>query len=94
MQVISETLVQVMPCSICQSYEHLVEECPTIPTVREIFGDQANFIGQSSPITMLYMEIPTIQIGGTIQISPGSQEHFSTRNQAKHLNKLQILSKQ
>ena len=40
------------------------------------------------------MEIPTIQIGGTIQISPGSQEHFSTRNQAKHLNKLQILIKQ
>ena len=40
------------------------------------------------------MEIPTIQIGGTIQIYPGNQEHFSTRNQAKHLNKLQILSKQ
>ena len=35
-----------MPCSICQSYEHLVEECPTIPVVREMFGDQANVIGQ------------------------------------------------
>ncbi|KAL6322749.1 hypothetical protein AAG906_018630 [Vitis piasezkii] len=43
-QAISETLVQAMPCSICQSYEHLVEECPTIPTVREMFGDQANVI--------------------------------------------------
>nr|CAN70521.1 hypothetical protein VITISV_015408 [Vitis vinifera] len=41
-QAISETPVQVMPCSICQSYEHLVEECPTIPAVREMFGDQAN----------------------------------------------------
>ncbi|RVW52150.1 hypothetical protein CK203_077791 [Vitis vinifera] len=30
-QAISETSVQAMPCSICQSYEHLVEECPTIP---------------------------------------------------------------
>ncbi|RVW42168.1 hypothetical protein CK203_094628 [Vitis vinifera] len=30
-QAISETPVQAMPCSICQSYEHLVEECPTIP---------------------------------------------------------------
>ncbi|KAL6325125.1 hypothetical protein AAG906_022692 [Vitis piasezkii] len=35
---------EVMPCSICQSYEHLVEECPTIPVVREMFGDQANVI--------------------------------------------------
>ncbi|RVW58228.1 hypothetical protein CK203_109806 [Vitis vinifera] len=31
-----------MPCSICQSFEHLVEECPTIPAMREMFGDQAN----------------------------------------------------
>nr|CAN62997.1 hypothetical protein VITISV_024057 [Vitis vinifera] len=41
-QAVSETLVQVMPCSICQSYEHLVEECPTIPAVREMFEDQGN----------------------------------------------------
>ena len=45
-QAVSETPVQVMPCSICQCYEHLVEECPTIPAVREMFGDQANVIGQ------------------------------------------------
>ncbi|KAL6325915.1 hypothetical protein AAG906_038406 [Vitis piasezkii] len=37
------------PCSICQSFEHLVEECPTIPVAREMFGDQANFIGQFKP---------------------------------------------
>ncbi|RVW18593.1 Retrovirus-related Pol polyprotein from transposon 17.6 [Vitis vinifera] len=43
-QAISETPLQAMPCSICQSYEHLVEECPTIPAVREMFGDQANVI--------------------------------------------------
>ena len=48
-QAVSETPVQVMPCSICQSYEHLVEECPTILTVREMFGDQANVIGQFKP---------------------------------------------
>ncbi|KAL6312069.1 hypothetical protein AAG906_027276 [Vitis piasezkii] len=29
-QAISETPVQAMPCSICQSFKHLVEECPTI----------------------------------------------------------------
>ena len=38
-QAIFETPVQVMSCSICQSFEHLVEECPTIPVVREKFGD-------------------------------------------------------
>ncbi|RVW13817.1 Retrovirus-related Pol polyprotein from transposon 17.6 [Vitis vinifera] len=48
-QAISETPVQAMPCSICQSYEHLVEECPIIPAVREMFGDQANVMGQFKP---------------------------------------------
>ena len=48
-QAVSETPVQVMPCFICQFYEHLVEECPTIPAVREMFGDQANVIRQFKP---------------------------------------------
>ena len=38
-QAISQTPLQAMPCAICLSYEHLVDECPTIPTVREMFGD-------------------------------------------------------
>ncbi|RVX19834.1 hypothetical protein CK203_005072 [Vitis vinifera] len=38
-QAVSQTPLQAMPCAICLSYEHLVEECPTIPTVREMFGD-------------------------------------------------------
>ena len=45
-QAISEIPLQAMSCSIFQSFEHLVEECPTIPTVREMFGDQVNVIGQ------------------------------------------------
>ncbi|RVW64051.1 hypothetical protein CK203_051104 [Vitis vinifera] len=48
-QVIAETPVQVKPCPICQSYEHLVEECPTFPAAKEMFGDQANVIGQFKP---------------------------------------------
>ncbi|RVW67296.1 hypothetical protein CK203_065067 [Vitis vinifera] len=48
-QAISEAPVQAMSCSICQYFEHLVEECPTMPTVREMFGDQANVIGQFKP---------------------------------------------
>nr|CAN65031.1 hypothetical protein VITISV_018081 [Vitis vinifera] len=38
-QAISQTPLQAMPCAICLSYEHLVKECPTIPTEREMFGD-------------------------------------------------------
>ncbi|RVW35104.1 hypothetical protein CK203_079815 [Vitis vinifera] len=38
-QAISQTPLQAMPCAICLSYEHLVDKCPTIPTVREMFGD-------------------------------------------------------
>ncbi|RVW78267.1 hypothetical protein CK203_055748 [Vitis vinifera] len=36
-QAISEPQQQANPCSICQSFEHMVEECPTIPTAREMF---------------------------------------------------------
>ncbi|KAL6327999.1 hypothetical protein AAG906_031343 [Vitis piasezkii] len=38
-QAISQIPLQPMPCSICRSFEHLGEECPTIPAVREMFGD-------------------------------------------------------
>nr|CAN68903.1 hypothetical protein VITISV_025821 [Vitis vinifera] len=38
-QAISQTPLQAMPCAICLSYEHLVEECHIIPTEREMFGD-------------------------------------------------------
>nr|CAN63589.1 hypothetical protein VITISV_009072 [Vitis vinifera] len=64
-QVVFETPVQVMPCSICQSYEHLVDECPTVPAVREMFGDQANY---KSPVKYKDPGCPTISvmIGGTL----------------------------
>ena len=48
-QAISDTPMQAKPCSICQSFKHLGEECPTMPVVREMFGDQANVIGQFKP---------------------------------------------
>nr|CAN61870.1 hypothetical protein VITISV_002413 [Vitis vinifera] len=38
-QAISQTPLLPMPCAICRSYEHLVDECPTIPAEREMFGD-------------------------------------------------------
>ncbi|RVW68009.1 hypothetical protein CK203_065166 [Vitis vinifera] len=67
-QAVAETPVQVKPCPICQSYEHLVEECPTIPAVGEMFGDQANVIGQFKPNQQCFVWKLTTQVGGIIQI--------------------------
>nr|CAN62958.1 hypothetical protein VITISV_043656 [Vitis vinifera] len=41
-QAISDTPMQAKSCSICQSFEHLTEECLMMPTMREMFGDQEN----------------------------------------------------
>ena len=38
-QAVAEAAVQVKLCPNCQSYEHLVEECPAILAEREMFGD-------------------------------------------------------
>ncbi|RVW11951.1 Retrovirus-related Pol polyprotein from transposon 297 [Vitis vinifera] len=60
-QAISETSVQAMPWFIFQSYEHLVEECPTIPVVREMFGDQANCKRKESFLLNL-IKIPRVSM--------------------------------
>ncbi|RVW90421.1 Pro-Pol polyprotein [Vitis vinifera] len=48
-QAISETQAHAMPCTICQSCDHVVDECPTMPAVREMLGDQGNVVGQFRP---------------------------------------------
>ncbi|RVW25167.1 Retrovirus-related Pol polyprotein from transposon 17.6 [Vitis vinifera] len=48
-QAVAEAPVQVKLCPNCQSYEHLVEECPTISAEREMYRDQANVVGQFRP---------------------------------------------
>ena len=48
-QAVIEVPLQAKLCFICQSTEHVGEQCPTIPAVREMFHDQANFVGQSKP---------------------------------------------
>ncbi|RVW86622.1 hypothetical protein CK203_045659 [Vitis vinifera] len=39
-QAISEPQQQANPCSICQSFEHMVEECPTIPAAEKCSGNK------------------------------------------------------
>ncbi|RVX06564.1 hypothetical protein CK203_029502 [Vitis vinifera] len=48
-QAISEPQQQANPCSICQSFEHMVEECPTIPAAREIWRNHPNFAWKPRP---------------------------------------------
>ena len=48
-QAVTEAPMQAVPCSIFQSFEHVVVECPTIPAMREMFEDQAHVIGQIKP---------------------------------------------
>ncbi|RVX20803.1 hypothetical protein CK203_002380 [Vitis vinifera] len=93
-QVVAKTPVQVKSCPICQSYEHLVEECPTIPAAREMFGDQANVIGQFKPNN-------NASYGNTYNSSwrnhpkfSRSQKHLSTNNRLNNLSKLRVSNKQ
>ncbi|RVW83563.1 hypothetical protein CK203_054239 [Vitis vinifera] len=76
-QAISQTPLQPMPCSICLSYEHLVDECPTIPMVREMFGDCNTYNSN-------WRDHPN---------SLGNHSHFSTINLLKHHSKPQTLIK-
>ena len=39
------------PCFICQSIEHQGEHCPTVPSVRDMMVEHANFVGQYKPPT-------------------------------------------
>ena len=50
-QVVTETPMPSKQCFIYQSIEHVGEQCPTIPVVREMFASQANFVSQHKPPT-------------------------------------------
>ncbi|RVW81148.1 hypothetical protein CK203_044740 [Vitis vinifera] len=87
-QAVAETPVQVKPCPICQSYEHLVEECPTIPAVRKCLEIKQMSLDNSSPIQCSY--------GNTYNSSWRNHPNFSWKPRApqyqqllNHLNKLQ-----
>ncbi|KAL6310742.1 hypothetical protein AAG906_028224 [Vitis piasezkii] len=43
------TQAHAMPCTICQSCDHVVDECPTMPAVREIWRNHPNFSWKPRP---------------------------------------------
>ncbi|KAL6335983.1 hypothetical protein AAG906_003609 [Vitis piasezkii] len=87
-QAISDTQVYVMPCTICQSCDHVVDECPTMPAVREMLGDQVNVVGQFRPNNSASYGNTYNSSGETTQIFLGNQGHLHTNHKAKpkHLN--------
>ena len=50
-QALTEIPMPNKPCFICESTEHLGEQCPTIPSMREMLVEQANVVGQFKPST-------------------------------------------
>ncbi|RVW58279.1 hypothetical protein CK203_112114 [Vitis vinifera] len=93
-QAVAEAPVQVKLCPNCQSYEHLVEECPAISAEREMFRDQANVVGQFKPNN-------NAPYGNTYNSSWRNHPNFSWKARATqyqqpdhHLNNLQVLNKQ
>ena len=51
-RAVTENPVPNKPCFICHSTEHLGEQCPTVPAMREILAEQANVVGQFKPPTI------------------------------------------
>ena len=45
-QTVTEIPMPNKPYFICQSTEHMGEQCPTIPAMREMLVEQANVVGQ------------------------------------------------
>ncbi|RVW74915.1 hypothetical protein CK203_054602 [Vitis vinifera] len=92
-QAVAEAPVQVKLCPNCQSYEHLVEECPAISAEREMYRDQANVVGQFRPNNNAPYGNTYNQVGGIIQISHGRPEQLNTNSRIHHLSNLQVLNK-
>ncbi|RVW60058.1 hypothetical protein CK203_089531 [Vitis vinifera] len=92
-QAVAEAPVQVKLCPNCQSFEHLVEDALQFQLKGKCIEIKQMLLDNSGPITMLLMEIPTIQVGGIIQISHGRPEQLNTNSRIHHLSNLQVLNK-
>ena len=86
-KVVNDVPMQITQCSICQSGEHLIRKCPTIPTVREMFMEQANVVGfvkhsNSSPFSNTFN--PGWRNHPNLSWKSG-QGQFSSNIQTSHL---------
>ncbi|RVW68523.1 hypothetical protein CK203_065551 [Vitis vinifera] len=102
-QAISQTPLQAMPCAICLSYEHLVDECPTIPAVREMFGDcntynsnwrdHPNFSWKPQPPQYKFANLNTVQEKGNFPSQPHQNQkgiHEMEANEGESSQKREV----
>ncbi|RVW74890.1 hypothetical protein CK203_054631 [Vitis vinifera] len=93
-QAVAEALVQVKLCPNCQSYEHLVEECPQFQLKGKCLEIKQMLLDNSSPNN-------NAPYGNTYNSSWRNHPNFSwkpeqlsTNSRIHHLNNLQVLNKQ
>ncbi|RVW69012.1 hypothetical protein CK203_061091 [Vitis vinifera] len=77
-QAVAETPVQVKLVLFVNLMNTWWRSALQFQLLREMFGDQANVVGQFKPNNNARMEILTTQVGGIIQISHGSQSTVPT----------------
>ncbi|KAL6331991.1 hypothetical protein AAG906_020345 [Vitis piasezkii] len=75
-----------MSCAICQSFEHLVEECPILPAAREMFGMPC---GICQSFEHLVEECPIIPVAREIfELAQAPQEASNLEQAMMNLNKV------
>ncbi|KAL6347293.1 hypothetical protein AAG906_013729 [Vitis piasezkii] len=62
---------------------YMLNECPTMPAVREMLGDQVNVVGQFRPNNSASYGNTYNSSGETTQIFLGNQDHLHTNHKAK-----------
>ncbi|RVW67964.1 hypothetical protein CK203_064209 [Vitis vinifera] len=88
-QAVAEAPVQVKLCPNCQSLNIWWRSALQFQLKGKCIEIKQMLLDNSGPITMLLMEIPTIQVGGIIQISHGRPEQLNTNSRIHHLSNLQ-----
>ena len=76
-QAVIEIPMPNKPCFICQSTEHMGEQCPTLPAMREMLVEQAKVVGQFKPPTNAPYGNTYNPTGEITQISLGNQNLHS-----------------
>ncbi|RVW72364.1 hypothetical protein CK203_056254 [Vitis vinifera] len=76
-QAISQTPLQAMPCAICLSYEHLVEERPIIPTPPQ-YKQHVQALQQASNLEQAMMNLSKV-VGDFVGAQKSINAHLSQR---------------
>ncbi|RVX20829.1 hypothetical protein CK203_002379 [Vitis vinifera] len=76
-QAISQTPLQAIPCAICLSYEHLVDECPTIPAPPQ-YQQPAQALPQASNLEQAMVNLSKV-VGDFVGAKKSINDQLSQR---------------